>query len=80
MFDPGDEMKRVIQLAVLVLVAVLVSGCASTGGYFADRGRDAADILTIAGGLGAGAKGRVGPFALGLLYHREAIGLPGGAL
>jgi hypothetical protein len=36
--------------------------------------------VTIAGGLGAGAKARVGPFALGLLYHREAIGLRGGAL
>jgi hypothetical protein len=73
-------MKRVMHIAVCVAVAAFLSGCASTGSYLADRGRDAADVLTVAAGLGAGAKGRVGPFALGLVYHREAIGLRGGAL
>jgi hypothetical protein len=73
-------MKRVLYTAAFIIVSALGSGCASTGGYFADRGRDAADVLTVAGGLGAGVKARVGPFALGLVYHREAIGLRGGAL
>ncbi len=73
-------MKRVaLHLAILVIIAT-ANGCTSTRGYLADRGNDAADIQTIAGGLGAGAKVRVGPFAFGLIYHQEAIGLRGGAL
>jgi hypothetical protein len=60
-----------------VLVTVL-SGCAS--GYWADRGRDAADIVTVAVGNGLGAKARAGPITAGLLDDYTYAGLRGGEL
>lgn len=64
-------MKKVRQLAVLMLVAALATGCASTGGYLANRGRDFADIFTLGvelGGLNASAQ--VGPIATGLGFAK----------
>lgn len=71
-------MNRIIQFVLAVLVAATLSGCASTGGYWTDRGRDAADIFTVTGGLGLGAKVRVGPVATGLLFQSDTVGLRGG--
>jgi len=72
-------MKRTITtLAALILTTLTLSGCASTRGYFADRGRDAADIFTCTGGKGFGAGVRAGPVHCGLLYQTDYIGLAGG--
>ncbi len=72
-------MNRIIQLILASLVAAMVSGCASTGGYWSDRGRDAADIFTMTGGYGIGAGARVGPVtASPLLLFWEMTGLRGG--
>jgi len=37
------DMTKLLQNTLAVLAAASVTGCASTGGYFVDRGRDAAD-------------------------------------
>ena len=71
-------MKKIIQLILATLVAATVSGCASTGGYWTDRGRDAADVFTVTGGLGLGAKARIGPVGTGLLAQTDMIGLRDG--
>ena len=71
-------MNRTIQLILAAVVAATVSGCASTGGYLADRGRDAADIFTVAAGVGLGAKARIGPVGTGLLVQTDMIGLRDG--
>jgi hypothetical protein len=72
-------MKIVKRLSVCLLVAFL-TGCASTGGYLVDRGRDAADICTATLGAGAGTKARVGPLQLGALVTRDVFGLRGGRI
>ena len=59
------------------MLTVEMSGCA-TKPYLVDRGRDAADIITVTIGLGVGAKARVGPFQTGLLAESDGIGLRGG--
>ena len=61
----------------LVGVTVLSSGCASSG-YWADRRRDAMDIVTIQVGYGLGAKARVGPVQTGLLADIGGVGIRGG--
>jgi len=71
-------MKRFAQFAVLLSLAGLVSGCATTSGYFVDRGRDAADIFTCTIGTGAGVKARVGPLQQGFFVNRDRAGLRGG--
>ena len=71
-------MKKALQLVLIAALASMMTGCASTGGYFADRGRDASDILTATVGVGAGAKARVGPIQVGLLANMDMIGLRGG--
>lgn len=69
-------MKKAFRLALLLVIAVYVSGCASTGGYFADRGRDAADIFTATIGVGAGVKARVGPIQVApLLLNGDVCGV-----
>mgnify|MGYP001768292823 CR=1 FL=1 len=57
-----------------------MTGCASTGSYFVDRGRDAADIFTATVGVGLGTQARVGPIHAGLGLFMEGSGLRGGAL
>jgi hypothetical protein len=54
-----------------------MTGCASSG-YLIDRGRDAADIFTVAFGVGAGAKARVGPITAGMFVNSDVAGLRGG--
>lgn len=61
----------------LLLVLAATGGCAASG-YWADRGRDAADVFSIAVGSGLGAKARIGPVAAGLLVEYTAAGLRGG--
>lgn len=53
--------------------ALLSSGCAST--YWANRGRDTQDVLTVAVGLGLGAKARVGPLQAPLIVQSDYAGL-----
>ena len=72
-------MNRTIQLILSLVVAATVSGCASAGGYWKDRGRDAADIFTCAVGTGIGMSARVGPVsAAPLLVFNDMGGLRGG--
>jgi len=71
-------MKKIAQLTMLLFLAVFATGCVSTGGYFADRGHDGADIFTATIGIGAGAKVRVGPLNTGLLFAGDYAGLRGG--
>lgn len=69
-------MKKLIQIAVLLPLAILVTGCASP--YMLDRGRDAADIFTGTIGKGAGVKARLGIIGTGLFVNRDIAGLRGG--
>jgi hypothetical protein len=69
-------MKRYLQLAVFLLAATLVTGCATP--YIIDRGRDAADIFTAAVGVGAGAKARIGPLAQGVCVNLNYLGIQDG--
>lgn len=71
-------MKNVIQVLVAAFIIVNLTGCTSTKGYFADRGRDAADIFTASVGVGAGAKTRIGPLQVGALAETDITGLRGG--
>jgi hypothetical protein len=66
---------RVPLLILSVTVALCLTGCAN---YWANRGRDAADIITLQVGTGAGVKARVGPFQAGLLSENGLFGLRGG--
>lgn len=59
---------------VLLTVATLgTGGCVST--YWANRGRDAKDVLTCAVGLGLGAKARVGPLQAPVIVQSDYAGL-----
>ncbi len=69
-------MKKTIQLLLFVALAAFSTGCASP--YMVDRGRDAADILTVTVGGGLGVKGRLGPIQTGLILQGDAYGLRGG--
>jgi len=71
-------MRKILCIAILLSIASFVTGCASIGGYFVDRGRDAADIITATAGVGLGAKGRIGPLQTGLLIEAPQIGVRGG--
>ena len=48
-------------------------GCASA--YWADRGNDLKDVVTLAVGLGLGAKARVGPLQAPLIVQSDYAGL-----
>lgn len=62
-----------------VLLVGLATGCASGRAYFADRGRDAADILSVSVGRGYGVKARVSLLSMGLLYDGSIAGVRGGS-
>ena len=72
-------MRPWIHSIILLALLAGLSGCASPRGYFVDRGRDAADIFTLALEEGIGVKARAGPIAAGLLSSDGTIGLRGGA-
>lgn len=63
---------------MIALAALLASGCATPPGFYSDRSRDAADIFTLATGLGGGGKARIGPIQCGVLYDSTLLGLRGG--
>lgn len=66
--------------ACALTAGVLVcSGCASSG-YFTDRGRDAADIVTATLGTGTGAKARAGPIQPAIFKNSDLVGLRSGTL
>ena len=71
--------QRALKLILLFIFAASVTGCA-TSGYLADRSRDAADMLTVTVGLGAGANVRAGPIQTGLFLGFDQAGLRGGRL
>ena len=66
-------------LPFLLAAAAALSGCAATGSYFADRGRDLADVASLTFATGYGAKVRAGPIHTGSLVHTDMAGLRGGA-
>jgi len=80
MFGIPDQghVVRLTRTAAFACIAALLSGCASTRDYFTDRGRDAADVLTLTVGAGVGAKARVGPVHAGLGFFKDWAGLRGG--
>ena len=68
-------MNKIIQIAIL-LPAALITGCSTP--YATDRGRDAADIFTVAVGTGAGVKARVSFINVGAFSNADKQGLRGG--
>lgn len=64
---------------LVVAVVVCMTGCSSSA-YLTDRGRDAADILTLTAGVGFGVRARVGPLHTGLIANYDAAGLRAGDL
>lgn len=71
-------MKKTLQVLAILCLVTMTSGCVTP--YMVDRGRDAADILTVTVGIGGGAKVRAGPFQTGLLMNQDKLGLRGGKL
>ncbi len=73
-------MRMMAKMAGLLL-ACLASSCATaTREYFADRGRDAADIFSVGIGAGVGAQARVSILHAGLLVHSDMVALRSGSL
>ena len=70
-------MKRLYHLLVVMIPLMATTGCA-TSGYWTDRGRDAADVLTATVGKGAALGARVGPVKVALNYHEDYAGLRNG--
>ena len=70
-------MKKAIQLSFLLALPAGLTGCAMSG-YWTDRGRDAVDILAMAGGTGGGLTARVGPLHTGLFHGEDHVGFRGG--
>lgn len=65
---------------LVLTLALLSCGCASTSRYLADRRNDLADIVTCTVGTGVGAKARVGPLQVAIFRNRDRAGLRGGHL
>lgn len=63
-----------------ILSVLLLSGCASPRAYFADRGRDAADIFTLSLSAGLGGSVRLGPLSGGLGSITDLAALRGGTV
>ena len=75
-----NEMKKIFNAIVLLMLSVLASGCASTRAYFSDRGRDAADIFTLTIERGIGFTAHAGPISTGLGMIGGGRGLDGGTI
>ena len=71
-------MSKSVRIFVVLVVTAGMAGCATP--YMTDRGRDAADIFTVAVGYGLGTKMRVGPVQVGLLYETSSASLRGGEM
>jgi hypothetical protein len=61
-------------MLLLVFLTGAVSGCASHG-YLADRRRDGMDVVTVAGGVGAGAQTCLGPVKVGVIEVADMVGM-----
>ena len=72
------SIKRFIQSIAVLVIAVSMTGCASTRAYFVDRGRDAKDVFTCSFGEGYGVKLRAGPCQVGLEGNTDYCGLRAG--
>jgi len=70
----------VLRQVVLIWVSVFVCAGCATSDYLANRGRDAADILTLTVGKGGGVSGRAGPIHCGLFFGVDHVGLKCGEL
>ena len=75
-FSLDSKMKLLGSILLSILPLLANFGCSSP--YFANRGRDAADIFTFTIGKGGGAKARVGPLQAGLFFNEDFAGLRGG--
>jgi len=73
-------MKKALQVTAFGFLAFGLTGCVNWRGYFVDRGRDAADIVTVTAGYGLGARVRIGPLdvAVPLEGRYHMWGLNGG--
>jgi predicted small secreted protein len=79
-------MKEIIRRLVtfrisgtcLSLCCALLTGCATTKGYFVDRGRDAADVFTATVGVGWGATARASVLHFGVGGTADCVGLRSG--
>lgn len=71
-------MKKLARVIFCLAAATWVTGCASSGSYFADRGRDFMDVFTLSVGTGVGGKVRAGPVGGGLVLDKSLVGLRGG--
>lgn len=69
------KRTRLIRSTVSLLWTVAATGCSSLSGYLVDRGRDAADVLTVTMGGGALVQIRLGPLPIGLLDTGDIVGL-----
>jgi hypothetical protein len=76
----GGRVHQAVQAVVAAMVLAGVTGCASSRAYFIDRGRDAADVLTISVGAGLGARARIGPIETGAFLGSDKAGLRGGEI
>jgi len=64
-------------LVLMAIVCVCATSC-GTYGYFPDRCRDAADILTLTLGFGVGAEAKAGFYKSGVILRGDLIGLSNG--
>jgi hypothetical protein len=70
-------MKRIFQYPLVIMLAALLSGCATP--YMRDRVNDAKDIVSIGIASGSGAKARASALSFGLLVEDNwSAGLRGG--
>lgn len=60
---------------MLPVIMIFMTSCASTRSYFADRGRDTLDVMTVTVGIGAGIHARLGPFPFGAWSATDVAGL-----
>ena len=68
-------MKGLSQLFAIIAASAVTVGCVSSKGYFGDRARDAADILTVTTGPGYGVDARFGPMSVGVAHTHDQLGL-----
>lgn len=69
-------MNMPAQVAAALAAAIALMGCERP--YAVDVCRDVLDIFTVAVGVGAGAKVRVGPIAPAFIVNSNVVGLVGG--
>lgn len=71
------KMNKNIKVLTLLFLLALTVGCNAT--YLENRKHDSLDVITFTVGYGAGAKARIGPFNVGLLFNSDKWGLRKGS-